>query len=415
MDLRDHGVELEGDPAWMRSTSSVGPPPPCDGRSTATESTPALPRWDYTSILDPGPAGRRFTAQRSSTGSSAPTWTSRSPLRRRARRSGVRAAIEIWYAARRVLGLVLQYGGFEPQSHKRLVEEVPSRAFKRVAFGPPIVNIEKLAALDDAGMIDSAAGAGVERGPRRGRRAASSRDRRCSPGPSPASTSLSMRALSRLWTSPTTCAAAAQPSPSRNDQGVREPVGDPGVSRRIVRAPSTWQTRRGSSSARTVRQPNVAVIGIPTEGNLVGNATMERAPVRRQVGRGGHAPISACRGGARRRRPVVARDEASTHGSDGERCDEPRGRARRDVGGIQATRREPAPFSTVITDRHCKRAFVDREVPREILERVLRAAAHAPSSRNTQSWHAEVLSGERPAQAQRPALRDLRCGRPGRA
>ncbi len=47
----------------------------------------------------------------------------------------------------------------------------------------------------------------------------------------------------------------------------------------------------------------------------------------------------------------------------------------------------------VISDRHCKRAFLDRVVPGEILERVLRAAAHAPSSRNTQSWHVEVLSG----------------------
>jgi nitroreductase len=48
---------------------------------------------------------------------------------------------------------------------------------------------------------------------------------------------------------------------------------------------------------------------------------------------------------------------------------------------------------SVITGRHCKRSFLDREVPREILERVLRAAAHAPSSRNTQSWHVEVLLG----------------------
>jgi nitroreductase len=48
----------------------------------------------------------------------------------------------------------------------------------------------------------------------------------------------------------------------------------------------------------------------------------------------------------------------------------------------------------VMTERHCKRAFLDRDVPHDILERVLSAAAHAPSSRNTQFWHAEVLSGE---------------------
>ena len=50
-------------------------------------------------------------------------------------------------------------------------------------------------------------------------------------------------------------------------------------------------------------------------------------------------------------------------------------------------------FLTVITDRHCKRAFLNREVRLDILQRVLRAAAHAPSSRNTQSWHVEVLRG----------------------
>ncbi|HKN98576.1 MAG TPA: nitroreductase [Pseudonocardiaceae bacterium] len=51
-------------------------------------------------------------------------------------------------------------------------------------------------------------------------------------------------------------------------------------------------------------------------------------------------------------------------------------------------------FLSVITGRHCKRAFHDRPVPREILERVLTAAGNAPSPRNTQFWQVAVVSGE---------------------
>jgi nitroreductase len=51
-------------------------------------------------------------------------------------------------------------------------------------------------------------------------------------------------------------------------------------------------------------------------------------------------------------------------------------------------------FLTIITARHCKRAFLDRTVPRTLLEGVLRAAAHAPSTRNGQPWAVAVLLGE---------------------
>lgn len=51
-------------------------------------------------------------------------------------------------------------------------------------------------------------------------------------------------------------------------------------------------------------------------------------------------------------------------------------------------------FLSVITHRHCKRAFLDRPVPRAVLERVLTAAGHAPSPRNTQFWQVAVVTGE---------------------
>jgi len=47
----------------------------------------------------------------------------------------------------------------------------------------------------------------------------------------------------------------------------------------------------------------------------------------------------------------------------------------------------------LLTARHAKRAFLDRPVPRPVLEEVLRAAAHAPSTRNGQPWAVTVLLG----------------------
>lgn len=49
---------------------------------------------------------------------------------------------------------------------------------------------------------------------------------------------------------------------------------------------------------------------------------------------------------------------------------------------------------SVIMARHCKRAFLDRAVPRAVLEEVLQAATHAPSTRNGQPWAVAVLLGE---------------------
>lgn len=53
-----------------------------------------------------------------------------------------------------------------------------------------------------------------------------------------------------------------------------------------------------------------------------------------------------------------------------------------------------ADFLSIITARHCKRAFLPRPVPRATLEEVLRAAAHAPSTRNGEPWAVAVLLGE---------------------
>lgn len=50
-------------------------------------------------------------------------------------------------------------------------------------------------------------------------------------------------------------------------------------------------------------------------------------------------------------------------------------------------------FAAVVTARHCTRAFLDRPVPRQVLARVLVAAANAPSTRNGQPWRVAVVTG----------------------
>jgi nitroreductase len=59
---------------------------------------------------------------------------------------------------------------------------------------------------------------------------------------------------------------------------------------------------------------------------------------------------------------------------------------------------------SVITARHCKRAYLDRAVPPALLHEVLAAAAHAPSTRNAQPWEVVVVSG-----AARTRLVDRLC------
>jgi nitroreductase len=46
-----------------------------------------------------------------------------------------------------------------------------------------------------------------------------------------------------------------------------------------------------------------------------------------------------------------------------------------------------------VTSRRAVRGFTDRRVPRDVLERVLSAAAWSPSGSNLQPWHAYVLTG----------------------
>lgn len=66
---------------------------------------------------------------------------------------GLKSAVDIWYEVRYVISQTMAYGGLLPQSHRKLLEEI-NPVFKRVVFGPPLANMEKLHALLHAGILD---------------------------------------------------------------------------------------------------------------------------------------------------------------------------------------------------------------------------------------------------------------------
>ncbi|MEU1535099.1 nitroreductase [Streptomyces fagopyri] len=65
-----------------------------------------------------------------------------------------------------------------------------------------------------------------------------------------------------------------------------------------------------------------------------------------------------------------------------------------------------------VTSRRAVRAFTDRPVAREVLERVLSAAARSPSGSNLQPWHAYVVTGEPLARLKKRAGERVAAGDP---
>ncbi|NLU71175.1 nitroreductase [Streptomyces sp. HNM0575] len=66
-----------------------------------------------------------------------------------------------------------------------------------------------------------------------------------------------------------------------------------------------------------------------------------------------------------------------------------------------------------VDSRRAVRAFSDKPVPREVLERVLTAATRAPSSGNLQPWHVYVVTGEPLAELKERATARALAGDPG--
>ncbi|WP_433299273.1 nitroreductase [Pseudonocardia sp. CA-142604] len=65
-----------------------------------------------------------------------------------------------------------------------------------------------------------------------------------------------------------------------------------------------------------------------------------------------------------------------------------------------------------VTSRRAVRGFTDRPVPGEVLQRVLSAAAWAPSGSNLQPWHAYVLTGAPLTQLKKRAGERIAAGDP---
>jgi len=65
-----------------------------------------------------------------------------------------------------------------------------------------------------------------------------------------------------------------------------------------------------------------------------------------------------------------------------------------------------------VTSRRAVRRFTDRQVPREVLERVLSAAAWSPSGSNIQPWNTYVVTGARLAELKKGAVERVANGEP---
>lgn len=65
-----------------------------------------------------------------------------------------------------------------------------------------------------------------------------------------------------------------------------------------------------------------------------------------------------------------------------------------------------------VASRRAVRGFTDRQVPREVLERVLSAAARSPSGSNIQPWHSYVLTGGPLAELKKRAGERVTAGDP---
>ncbi len=235
---------------------------------------PGQERFDYRQALDPV-GDRRFDS-----GAELASFVEKYMEQEidRARRGcagcGVKAALSLWYDVRRVLGSVLQYGGLTPESHKRLIE-VDYPRWKRVAFGPPTINIEKLLALARAGRLDFA----VARAPRVATDEAGGWfELACAEFPGEVARA---EVLVDARYPSTDVAQDATPLYRRlRGRGmVRAYVNRSKGNKSSAYSPGAIDMTVGSHfvvDGAGVGNRDLAVIGIPTEGNLVGNLAVTR-------------------------------------------------------------------------------------------------------------------------------------------
>jgi nitroreductase len=62
----------------------------------------------------------------------------------------------------------------------------------------------------------------------------------------------------------------------------------------------------------------------------------------------------------------------------------------------------------IINERHSTRAFLDKPVPREIIERLLLLSTKAPSAINLQPWEFTVVMGEERMRLSKVLIKSMR-------
>jgi len=65
-------------------------------------------------------------------------------------------------------------------------------------------------------------------------------------------------------------------------------------------------------------------------------------------------------------------------------------------------------FENVITERHSTRAFLDKSIPREIIEKLLFLSTRGPSAINLQPWEFTVVMGEERQRLSRVLVKSMR-------
>ena len=235
---------------------------------------PAQQPFDYRQALDPV-KGRRFASGKEFV-AFVEQYMEQELARARLGQAGcgVNAALDVWYEVRKELGSILRFGGLTPDSHRRLIEYYFPR-FKRIVFGPPTINIEKLLALLKVGLLDFS----VARSPR----VVTNEADRCF----------------ELWCDEIPGGVAQAEIlidtryPSTNVPLDAMPLYRSLCRRGMIRAyenrslsadkaaycPGAIDMMEGSNfviDVEGVVNEDISVIGIPTEGNLVGNKTIAR-------------------------------------------------------------------------------------------------------------------------------------------
>ena len=234
---------------------------------------PMQPAFDYQRALDPV-SERRFATGEEFTSFIA-QYMKQEIAFARAGQAGcaVKAALDIWYEVRKTLGSFLKFGGLTPESHRKLIEHYFPR-LKRVVFGPPIINIEKLLALLSAGLLDFS----VARNPRVVTdEAGGCFELRCDETPGAVAraeilidaryprTNIPRDATTLFRNLRQRGVVRAYENRFRRDQDAYRPG-----------AIDMTEDTRFVVNDQGIANEDIAVIGIPTEGNLVGNLTLAR-------------------------------------------------------------------------------------------------------------------------------------------